>query len=98
MAEVPLDIAAQVRGADPARPDDVTTVRGQVEVATTPGMVESVELVPADPPACAEAIEGNRGRRLGDLGAGIVVHQCLATPAGAGAAGRLSRQPRPGAV
>jgi uncharacterized cofD-like protein len=50
MAEVPLDIAAKVRGADPARPGEVSTVRGQVEVATTPGLVESVEVVPADPP------------------------------------------------
>ena len=56
MSEVPLDIAAQVRGADPARPTEVTTVRGQVEVATTLGMVESVELVPPDPPACVEAL------------------------------------------
>ena len=46
-----------MRGSDPDRPDDVTTVRGQVEVATTPGLVESVELVPADPPACPEAVE-----------------------------------------
>jgi uncharacterized cofD-like protein len=57
MAGVPLDISAQVRGADPDRPDDVETVRGQVEVASTPGLVESVELVPADPPACPEAVE-----------------------------------------
>lgn len=56
MSEVPLDIAAQVRGADPAKPAEVTTVRGQVEVATTLGMVESVELVPPDPPACIEAL------------------------------------------
>jgi uncharacterized cofD-like protein len=56
MSEVPLDIAAQVRGADPERPTEVSTVRGQVEVATTPGLVESVELVPADPPACGEAL------------------------------------------
>jgi uncharacterized cofD-like protein len=57
MASVPLDIAARVRGSDPDRPDDVETVRGQVEVASTPGLVESVELVPADPPACPEAID-----------------------------------------
>ena len=47
------------RYAAPTRhvPRELSTVRGQVEVATTPGMVESVELVPADPPACAEALE-----------------------------------------
>lgn len=57
MAAVPLDIVALVRGADPMQPEQVTTVRGQIEVATTPGLVESVELVPANPPACPEAVE-----------------------------------------
>ncbi len=57
MVAVPLDIAAQVRGLDPQDPDAVSTVRGQVEVATTTGLVESVELLPADPPACPEAVE-----------------------------------------
>ena len=37
--------------------DDVTVVRGQVEVATTHGRVESVELVPSNPPACPEVLE-----------------------------------------
>lgn len=57
MAAVPIDIAAHVRGADPADPDATTLVRGQVEVATTQGLVESVELIPRDPPACVEAVE-----------------------------------------
>ena len=57
MAAVPLDIAAQVRGADERYPDEVATVRGQVEVASTSGLVESVQLMPSDPPACPEAIE-----------------------------------------
>lgn len=57
MAAVPLDIVATVRGADPTRPLELSTVRGQVQVATTPGQVESVQLVPANPPACPEAIE-----------------------------------------
>ncbi|MGI8702177.1 MAG: gluconeogenesis factor YvcK family protein [Nocardioidaceae bacterium] len=56
MSAVPLDIEATVRGTDPARPRTLSTVRGQVEVATTPGSVESVALVPADPPACPEAV------------------------------------------
>lgn len=56
MAAVPLDIVARVRGADPARPLEVTTVRGQVEVATTRGHVEAVDLVPGDPPACEEVV------------------------------------------
>jgi uncharacterized cofD-like protein len=56
MASVPLDLVAEVEGADPARPDDITMVRGQVACATTPGRVRSVSLVPADPPACPEAV------------------------------------------
>ncbi len=56
MASVPLDLVAGVEGADPARPDDITMVRGQVACATTPGRVRSVSLIPADPPACPEAV------------------------------------------
>jgi len=56
MAAVPLDIVAQVVGADPARPDEVTTVRGQHECASTPGQVRSITLVPPDPPAVPEAV------------------------------------------
>ncbi len=55
MANQPLDITAEVRGADGAD-DSVTTVRGQVEVATTPGEVLSVALQPADAAACPEAV------------------------------------------
>jgi uncharacterized cofD-like protein len=46
---------AQVRGADPAEPDEISIVRGQVAVATTPGEVVEVSLEPADPKACPEA-------------------------------------------
>ncbi|WP_067820625.1 gluconeogenesis factor YvcK family protein [Actinomadura kijaniata] len=56
MAAVPLDIVAQVRGADPSRPDAVTQVKGQVACAKTPGSVLGISLVPADPPACPEAL------------------------------------------
>jgi uncharacterized cofD-like protein len=56
MAGVPLDIVAEVVGEDPARPDEVTTVRGQAACATTPGHVRSISLLPADPPAVPEAV------------------------------------------
>jgi uncharacterized cofD-like protein len=56
MAAVPLDIVAEVVGADPDKPDEVTTVRGQAECATTPGQVRSITLLPADPPAVPEAV------------------------------------------
>jgi uncharacterized cofD-like protein len=55
-AAVPLDIAAEVAGADPARPDEITIVRGQASCATTPGRVRSISLVPVDPPACEQAV------------------------------------------
>jgi uncharacterized cofD-like protein len=56
MAAVPLDIVAEVVGVDPARPFDVTVVRGQAAVATTSGEVQSISLLPADPPAVPEAV------------------------------------------
>lgn len=56
MALTPLDITAEVRGAG-EDPDEISTVRGQVEVATTPGDVLSVSLVPEDARTCPEAIE-----------------------------------------
>lgn len=60
MSAVPLDIAAQVSGLDPADPATLRTVRGQVAVATTPGRVEHIALVPSDPPACPEAVTAVR--------------------------------------
>lgn len=56
MAVTPLDITAEVRGLDPAEPEQVTAVRGQVEVATTKGKVLDVSLEPHDPSACPEAV------------------------------------------
>jgi uncharacterized cofD-like protein len=56
MASVPMDIVAEVRGADPERPHAVSRVKGQVACAKTPGTVLSVSLVPTDPPACPEAL------------------------------------------
>lgn len=56
MSAVPLDVVAQVRGVDAAHPHRLTQVRGQVEVASTVGQVESVALEPPDPPSCAEAL------------------------------------------
>ncbi|MCZ7436491.1 uridine diphosphate-N-acetylglucosamine-binding protein YvcK [Micromonospora sp. WMMC241] len=60
MSRQPVGIEAQVRGADPARPDDVRTLRGQHQVAITSGTVESLRLTPAAPAACAEAVTAVR--------------------------------------
>ncbi len=57
MSVTPIDMTAVVRGLDPGDPARTTTVRGQVEVATTDGQIVSVALEPADPDACLEAIE-----------------------------------------
>jgi uncharacterized cofD-like protein len=57
MSAVPLDLVAEVEGADPDRPDEVSTVQGQVACAATTGRVRSVSLIPADPPACPEAVQ-----------------------------------------
>ena len=83
MAAVPLDIVAEVVGADPARPEEVSTVRGQVECATTPGQVRSITLLPPDPPRGARG--GTRGARrgLGGVRPRLVVHQRAAASAGA---------------
>jgi uncharacterized cofD-like protein len=56
MASVPLDLVAEVEGADSNFPDATSTVRGQVACATTTGRVRSMSLVPADPPACVQAV------------------------------------------
>jgi uncharacterized cofD-like protein len=70
MAAVPLDIEAVVRGVDPARPTELTTVLGQVAVASTPGTVLGVRLVPEQPPACAEALAAVRAADWVVLGPG----------------------------
>ena len=70
MAAVPLNIEATVVGADPRQPLAMTTVRGQVEVATTRGRVLAVRLNPREPPACAEAVEAILGADWVILGPG----------------------------
>jgi uncharacterized cofD-like protein len=56
MASVPLNIEANVMGADPGRPFEISTVLGQAAVAKTVGRVLSVRLNPQEPPACEEAV------------------------------------------
>jgi uncharacterized cofD-like protein len=56
MAVTPIDIAADVLGLVDGDPDRPTLVRGQAEVASTPGRVAAVRLEPRDPPACPEAL------------------------------------------
>ena len=70
MALTPLVMSAQVRGSDPGAPDGITTVRGQVEVATSEGTIVSVALEPADPVPCLQAVGAVRAADWVVLGPG----------------------------
>jgi uncharacterized cofD-like protein len=79
MAAVPLDITATVEGADPDRPYELSTVRGQYSCATTPGTIRSIALVPAAPAARPEAVAAVREADWVVLGPGswftsVLVH------------------------
>ena len=56
MARHAIGIEADVSGADPGRPHDVVTVRGQHAVAVALGHVQAVRIDPADPPVCAPVV------------------------------------------
>ncbi|MEU4316413.1 uridine diphosphate-N-acetylglucosamine-binding protein YvcK [Nocardia sp. NPDC024068] len=56
MSTIPLDIEADVSGLE-TDPRVSRCIRGQVAVATTPGKVRRVRLLPADPPACVDATD-----------------------------------------
>ncbi|HVQ91936.1 MAG TPA: uridine diphosphate-N-acetylglucosamine-binding protein YvcK [Mycobacteriales bacterium] len=70
MSTIPLEIAAEVVGIDRDDPDRVRRIRGQVAVATTPGRVVSVSLMPKAPPACPEAVAAIRAADAVVLGPG----------------------------
>ena len=55
MAMTPMDITAEVRGIG-TDPDELVTVRGQVEVATTEGVITTIALEPPDPEVSAAAL------------------------------------------
>ena len=56
MALCPMDIHADVRGLDPQDPDALQVVHGQVEVATTEGVITGVRLEPPAPPTSPDAL------------------------------------------
>ncbi len=56
MSSIPLDIEADVIGLEDETPDEIATLTGQATIAGTPGTVQSVRLIPPEPPACAEAV------------------------------------------
>jgi uncharacterized cofD-like protein len=57
MSPHPLDLIAQVDSVDQDDPVRTRKIRGQSSIAATSGRVRSIELVPANPPACAEAVK-----------------------------------------
>ncbi len=56
MAAEPLEIVAEIVGHDPGRPSETVLVRGQHRVASSPGIVSSIGIVPTCPRPCAEAV------------------------------------------
>jgi len=70
MSPLPLQIVADVARSDPDDPHPVRRIRGQVAVASTPGRVLSVHLVPDEPPACVEAVAAVRAADWVVLGPG----------------------------
>lgn len=69
MSPVALDIAAEVVGLE-ADPRVVRTIIGQVAVATTPGSVRRVRLIPADPPVAEGVVEAIEAADMVVLGPG----------------------------
>lgn len=69
MSPVALDIAAEVVGLE-SDPRVVRTIVGQVAVATTPGSVRRVRLIPANPPVADGVVEAVEGADMIVLGPG----------------------------
>lgn len=69
MSTVPLGIEADVSGLEDD-PRISRSIAGQVAVATTPGKVRRVRLLPTDPPACQAALEAIASADLVTLGPG----------------------------
>ncbi|QNG18895.1 uridine diphosphate-N-acetylglucosamine-binding protein YvcK [Rhodococcus triatomae] len=69
MSPIALDIEADVQGLE-ADPRVSRCIRGQVAVATTPGKVRRVRLLPASPPACPDAVAAITAADMVVLGPG----------------------------
>lgn len=70
MADVPLDLVAQVEPVDREDPEQVRTIRGQVAIATTPGRVRQIRLSPQDPPVNPAVLEAIAAADVVSLGPG----------------------------
>jgi uncharacterized cofD-like protein len=56
MAGEPLEIVAEILGHDLSRPGETVVVRGQHRVASSPGVVSSIGILPTCPAPCPEAL------------------------------------------
>jgi uncharacterized cofD-like protein len=70
MSPVPLDLIAEVDRFDPDDPVRTRRIRGQSSIASTPGRVRHVQLLPPGAPACAAAVDAVREADLVVLGPG----------------------------
>ena len=68
VAREPVDLIAEVRGVDGS--DTITTLRGQVDIATTTGEVMSLRIDPPDPQPCLPVVEAIGTARMVVLGPG----------------------------
>ena len=69
MCPIALQIEADVSGLE-ADPRMFRVIRGQVAIATTPGKVRRVRLLPGDPPATRQAVDAIMSADLVVLGPG----------------------------
>jgi uncharacterized cofD-like protein len=70
MALTPLEISAQVSGLYADDPERLTSVLGQVAVATSEGTIEAISLLPEDLRACPQAVDAVRAADMVVLGPG----------------------------
>jgi uncharacterized cofD-like protein len=70
MADVPLDLVAQVESVDPDDPARVRRIRGQVAIAGTSGRVRDIVVSPADPPVSPAVIDAIATADVVSLGPG----------------------------
>ncbi len=83
MSPVPLDLVAQVSSLDWDDPIRTRRIRGQAAIASSPGRVEDITLVPPDAPACQDAVDAVLGADVVVLGPGswftsVIPHLLLA--------------------
>ncbi len=70
MADVPLDLVAQVSSVDPDDPVRTRIIRGQVAIAATPDQVREIHVEPADPPVSPAVLQALAAADVISLGPG----------------------------